>query len=399
MAKLWCDWINPIVNPRIPDAELNARLQQVRQHLPLPVFWLLGKAQSGKTSLIRVLTGSSAAEIGNGFQPCTRHARFFDFPDSASAIIRFLDTRGLAEVAYDPAEDIAWCEQQAHLLIVVIKAMDHQQDSVINAARAIHAQHPEWPIIVAQTCLHEGYPNRDMEHVQPYPFNSEPFNAVPPDLARSILKQREHFEGLNTRFVPLDFTLPEDGYNPTDYGSEALWQAIEDTVPLGLRSLLKYSEHRRLLDDEYARKAHPHIISYALAAGAAAAIPLPGASLATSSAIQAKLFHSIASIYGLSLTAKSVAEVGGAVGIGVLAGFGGRELAKLIPGYGQTVALGIAGVYSAAVTYALGKVFCFYFAGTLRGHAFSPKVLRELYREEFQAGRGLLAGSFKNRMG
>lgn len=398
--RFWRDWIGQILRPTIPEAELNARLQEVRQHLPLPVFWLLGKAQSGKTSIIRVLTGSSLAEIGNGFQPCTRHARFFDFPDQPSAIIRFLDTRGLAEAAYDPTEDMGWCGQQAHLLVVVAKAMDHQQDSVVSAVREIHAAHPEWPLIVAQTCLHEGYASREMEHVQPYPFDSLPFApGVPPDLARSLLKQRELFDGLDARFVPLDFTLPEDGYAPADYGAEALWQAIEETLPLGLRSLLKYSEQRRLLNDEYARKAHPHIISYALAAGAAEAIPAPGFSLATAAAIQAKLFHSIASIYGLPLSSKSVAEVGSAVGIGVLAGVGGRELVKLVPGYGQTVGAGLASVYTAAVTYALGKVFCFYFAGTLRGHAFSHKVLRELYREEFQSGRSLLADSLKRKGG
>ncbi len=400
IRRFWRDWISQILRPTIPEAELNVRLQEVRQHLPLPVFWLLGKAQSGKTSIIRVLTGSSLAEIGNGFQACTRHARFFDFPDQPSAIIRFLDTRGLAEAAYDPQEDMGWCEQQAHLLVVVVKAMDHQQDSVVDAAKAIHAAHPEWPMIVAQTCLHEGYTGREMEHVLPYPFDSQPFApGVPSDLGRSLLRQREGFDGLGARFVPLDFTLPEDGYAPADYGAEALWQAIEETLPLGLRSLLRYSEQRRLLNDEYARKAHPHIISYAIAAGAAEAIPLPGASLATAAAIQAKLFHSIASIYGLTLTSKSVAEVGSAVGIGVLVGVGGRELAKLIPGYGQTVGLGLASVYTAAVTYALGKVFCFYFAGTLRGHAFSHKVLRELYREEFQAGRSLLAESLKRRGG
>jgi len=396
IRPFWRGWAGRILAPQIPAEELNARLLEARQHLPVPVFWLLGKAQSGKTSIISTLTGASGAEVGTGFKPCTRTARFFDFPDSQSAFVRFLDARGLAEVAYDPREDMAWCEQQAHLLIVTVKAMDHQQDSVLEAARAIHKQHPEWPVIVAQTCLHEGYPDREMEHVQPYPYASLPMSAgVPPDLSRSLLKQREAFAGLDARFVALDFTQPVDGYSPVDYGSDALWQAIEETLPLGLRALLCQSEPRRLLNDEYARKAHPHIISYALLAGLAAALPVPAASLATAAAIQAKLFQSIASIYGLNLTAQSIAEVGSALGLGVLAGMGGRELAKLVPGYGQTLALGVAGLYTAAVTYALGQVFCLYFAGTRRGHAFSPKTLRELYREEFQRGRSLLAESLK----
>ena len=69
-----------------------------REKQPLPVLWLIGKAQAGKTSIIRALTGSETAQIGNGFQPCTRTARFYDFPNEAP-VARFLDTRGLGEVA------------------------------------------------------------------------------------------------------------------------------------------------------------------------------------------------------------------------------------------------------------------------------------------------------------
>src|SRR5215470_9904953 len=88
-----------------------------------PVVWLVGKVQSGKTSIIRALTGASDAEIGSGFRACTKTARIFDFP-LAAPIIRFLDTRGLGEVAYNPAADIAYCEDRAHLVLAVVKALD-----------------------------------------------------------------------------------------------------------------------------------------------------------------------------------------------------------------------------------------------------------------------------------
>ena len=32
-----------------------------------PVVWLLGKVQSGKTSIVRELTQATTAEIGNGY--------------------------------------------------------------------------------------------------------------------------------------------------------------------------------------------------------------------------------------------------------------------------------------------------------------------------------------------
>ncbi|HNM00679.1 MAG TPA: GTPase domain-containing protein, partial [Nitrosomonas sp.] len=94
-----------LADPKIDEAALDASLRQVRQKIPLPVFWLIGKTQSGKTSIIHALTGSEAAEIGNGLQPCTRFSSFYDFP-AQMPVVRFLDTRGLGEIDYDPSEDI-----------------------------------------------------------------------------------------------------------------------------------------------------------------------------------------------------------------------------------------------------------------------------------------------------
>ena len=106
-----------------------------------PVVWLLGKVQSGKTSIIRELTQASDAEIGSGFEACTKTARVFDFPAEAP-IIRFLDTRGLGEVAYDPREDIAFCEDRSHLLLAVVKALDFEQTAVLAAIRAARSATP-----------------------------------------------------------------------------------------------------------------------------------------------------------------------------------------------------------------------------------------------------------------
>src|ERR1700741_219428 len=98
-----------------------------------PVVWLVGKVQSGKTSIIRTLTQATNAEIGAGFRACTKTARVFDFPDEAP-IIRFLDTRGLGEAAYAPSEDLAFCESRSHMILAVMKAMDPQQQAVLEAA-------------------------------------------------------------------------------------------------------------------------------------------------------------------------------------------------------------------------------------------------------------------------
>src|SRR5262245_3839347 len=92
-----------------------------------PVVWLLGKVQSGKTSIIRAITRSTDAEIGDGFRACTRTSRIYEFPCDAP-VLRFLDTRGLGEAGYDPGEDLAFSETSAHLVLATMRAMDPQQD-------------------------------------------------------------------------------------------------------------------------------------------------------------------------------------------------------------------------------------------------------------------------------
>jgi uncharacterized protein (DUF697 family) len=377
-----------IFTPKISERKLAEKLDAVKQTLPLPVIWLLGKAQSGKSALIRALTGRDDAAIGNGFQPCTRTARLYDFPDTTHCFVRFLDTRGLGEVDYDPTEDMRLFGQQAHLLMVVMRAMDHAQQEVLQALRVILREHPGWPVIVVQTTLHEGYPNRATPHLDPYPYASTPWPpTVPKDLARSLRKQREWFADIEAAFVVLDFTLPEDGYAPVHYGLDALWAAIEAALPLGLRALFQSTEHVEQLRDIYARTAHPHILTYAFLAGGLEAIPIPMVSVPFVLSLQAKMLQAIASIYNQELNRQRYAEIASALGLGYLVRWGGRELIKFIPAYGTAV----ASVYTAGVTYALGKTLCAYFSSIKKGHVPDRAVFERIYAEELRAGRELLA--------
>jgi Uncharacterized protein/domain associated with GTPases len=387
------DWINQILQPGVSDSQLHEKLELARQNLPVPVFWLLGKTQSGKSSIIQALTGSSRAEIGQGFRPCTRQSFVFDFPDEETAFVRFLDTRGLGEAGYDPTNDMRWCQSQAHLLMVVVKAMDHELDGVLAAVRGIRQTHPEWPVLVVQTCLHDGYPHKSTEHLQPYPYANEPFAShCPPDLVRSLRLQRQQFKDLNAQCVAVDLTQEGDGYEPADYGLDALWSAIESALPTGLQQLLLQNKtHSDVLNDVYAQHAYPHVVGYAMSCGVLAMTPIPAASVPLVIAAQGKLFHSIASIYGVSLTRRSVYEVASAVGIGGLSfGIGVRELAKFVPGWGALV----AGLSTAAITYALGMTLCYYYAQTQQGHAFSPTMLKAVYNEQLKQGREVLKARF-----
>src|SRR5271155_6110507 len=99
------DTLKNMFSSRGADERLRHKLEEIRQKTPVPVFWLYGKTQSGKTSLIKFLTGADEAEIGHGFKPCTRFSRQYMFPTPEARLLTFLDTRGVDEPGYDPRED------------------------------------------------------------------------------------------------------------------------------------------------------------------------------------------------------------------------------------------------------------------------------------------------------
>jgi len=374
-----------VLSPKVPQKDLQAALDQVRERLPKPVFWLLGKTQSGKTSVIRALTGSTRAEIGNGFRPCTQTAQLYSFPNPEECFVQFLDTRGLGEAAYDPQEDMDFAEGQAHLVMIVVKALDHALGPILETIRKIHTRNPNWPIVVVQTCLHEAYPPDLVQHPEPYPFGDGPLpTSVPSDLARSLAKQRTLFAGLPVHFAAVDFTLPEDGYQPADYGLEQLWDVIETALPLGLRAMLSQSQDlSNPFNKIYFDRAHPHIISYALASGGAAAWPIPLMGTPVVLAIQAKMFHTLASIYNQQLNSDRIKEISSALGVGYLVRLTGRELFKWIPGVGSAM----SAAYVSACTYALGRALCVYFSQVRQGTAPRPEDFRAVFQEQFEEGR------------
>jgi uncharacterized protein (DUF697 family) len=257
-------------------------------------------------------------------------------------------------------------------------------------------------LLVLQTTLHEGYPPDGMRHVVPYPFAPDPSAAVPlpptvpHDLARSLLAQRELFRAYGARFVPVDFTLPEDGFELVDYGLEELWTAIEELLPLGLRGMLAQTpEGRRAARDDLFRRAHPQIVAYAMAAGGAGAVPLPVVDVPLVLAAQAKLLHTLGDIYHQPMGVQRMAEVAGALGIGFLTRLGLRELLKLVPlpGLGPSV----SAIYAAASTYALGMALAEYFTRVRGGAKLDVAVIRELYAAELKHGKLWIAQRLRGK--
>mgnify|MGYP005851394017 CR=1 FL=1 len=378
--------------PQGEERRFREALRQAHARMGVPVVWLLGKTQSGKTSIVRALTGSTRAEIGNGFQPCTRTASIYHFPDETTPLVRFLDTRGLGEVDYDPSDDLRHFQDQAHLLMIVAKAMDPNQRAILDAARAIRRARPTWPILVVQTNLHEGYPH-GMDHPPEESFDQVPWpSAVPNDLARRLTAQRGEFAelGQDLAYVAVDLTQEEDGFTPVDYRLPALWKAIEETLPLGLRAVLEQDARERL--DDRRRRAHPRIMAHAVAAGAAAAVPIPYVGTPALLSIQTRLAYDLGRLYDRPMTAARLGEIAAALGIGFLGRMGARELLKVIPGLGSAVSGGMA----ATVTFALGYTLCAYFEALDRGETPDPQLFRELYNREFERGKAKMADYLKS---
>lgn len=369
------------------DGELQQHLEVLRKRTPVPVFWLFGKTQSGKTSIIKYLTGAEEAEIGQGFKPCTKYSRQYEFPTPEAPLLTFLDTRGVDEPGYDPKEDLARFDSLAHLVVVTIKAMDHAQENVFHHLETIRQRNPQRPVILAVTCLHEAYPQQ--QHILPYesvnwdhqPSHSEssPKTEPPEGLQASLNEQQRRFASLYDYFVPIDLTPTEEGFNEPNYGGEVLKETLLHALPSAYRqTLVTLDEATHELSDLYARHAMPRILGYSSLAATAGAIPVPWVDLLILPGIQTRMIYDLAQFYGQPLTGTRFLELASSLGLGMLVRQAAREVIKFIPFVGSVAGAALAG----AATFALGKAFCYYYSAVHRGQVPQPEDIRRYYAEQ-----------------
>jgi uncharacterized protein (DUF697 family) len=389
---MWQWLANPL---RRSEARLEGEIDRHLNSFPVPVFWLIGKAQAGKSSIVRTLTGyygstdRAAIAIGEGYRPCTTRSSMYEFPSSAAPLIKFLDTRGLFESGYDPSDDIAVCEESSHLLVVVVRVDDHATATLLDLLEKIQKRKPQWPMLLVLTCLHTTYRTGE-HHVEPYPY-SESSNPLEHIRTREHIElQKKTFARFNPKVVPVDFTREEDGYPPVDYGREYFLSVAESLLPEVTWNVIRELSGSALAT-EWVRAAQPLILAYSLAAGSAAALPVPFIDIPLVSGIQLKMLHGIAAQFEQKLDRRTITEIVSVVGTGVLLRLGAREFLKFVPGGSL-----ISSAYSASVTYALGNVFVTYFTLVRQGHKPKPEELRRIYNERVARGRTLFAGHHEN---
>ncbi|TNC68508.1 YcjF family protein [Rubellimicrobium roseum] len=329
----------------------------------LPVVWLLGRTGSGKSSLVRALTGLSEAEIGNGYAPCTRTARRYDLP-AEQPVLRFLDTRGLGEAGYDPAEDLAAAARSSHLVLALARLDDPAQGEVAEALARVVRRDPAIRVIVVHT--------------------GPDLVPDPEERARARHATQARFEraaGHGLPFVELDLATPDpDRAEPL---RPLLGEALPDVALLLARAAHRGSESARWAANRAV------VLGYAGSAGAVDAAPILGAVAVP--AIQAAMLAALAGRYGVEWTRPRMIEfataLGGGVALRVGAGFGLRQMAKLVPVLGQTAGAAAAGALSFATTYALGRAAALYLHALGRQEQVSPEALRATFAEALRQGR------------
>lgn len=374
------------LNPAaLSEEEFHRQQAEIVKNAPLPVFWLFGKTGSGKTSIIRFLTGATDAVIGNGFQPQTQHSRQFDFPDTEYPVLRFLDTRGLGEARYDPEEDIAAFSRSTHLLIVTVRALDHALEPLIEPLITIRKAAPHRPILLALTCLHEAYPRA--QHATPDPFlEPETPEMISADLRRSLERQQERFKGLVDRVVPIDFTRSEEGFIEPNFGGDRLESALVDLLPAACRqTILNLEETMRPLRDLKERQAMPYIFSYSTLAATAAAMPAPWIDIPVVMALQSHLVSRLAKIYRQSLDGKTMAHLASSLSGRLLARLVVRSTFKLIPVIGSAANAALAFAYM----WATGRAWCWYFGELRAGNAPSEAEVQRIWESQLSTAEKL----------
>jgi predicted GTPase/uncharacterized protein (DUF697 family) len=372
--------------PKKPSPEQEAVIKQASLSVA-PVIWLIGKTGAGKTSIIAGLTGASSAEVGNGFSPCTRTSQVYDFPTD-EPLIRFLDTRGICEAGYNSDEDMHVNAERAHLIIAVMRASDPNQQELINVLKQARKAHPDWPILVVQTGLHDLYEPINSDHPVGYPFTGrcqdDSNGEISSSLRNSLKYQREllaKLPGDKPMFVQIDFTKPEDEFTPLNYGIDALIGGVLAVAPDAMKSLasLHFSSLHGETVGKLAAGAHRSILYFAAAAAGVGAIPVVG--IATVPTTHATMLWSLAKHYKVEWNWASVGSLTGMLGTAVVLREGGmlalRQVTKSLPWI-----IPIASVQDYAVTYALGRATCVFLAA--RKNNVEPDA--EAVRESFKNG-------------
>ena len=372
----------------VSDERVAEILSTVREKLPTTEALLIGKPQAGKSSIVRGLTGVSAEIVGQGFRPHTQHTARYAYPSEDLPLLIFTDTVGLGDtdrntqaITEELESELDRETQCARILILTVKINDFATDTLKQIAQKLRQDYPDIPCLLAVTCLHEVYPTEVENHPE-YPPDFETIN-------RAFEAIKQDFEQLcgaegkqSYRSILIDFTLEEDGYDPTFYGLEALTDALADLLPEAesrtIYQLLDNSAGEEL-GNLYRDTARRYMVAFSTMAATLAAVPLPFATMPVLTALQISLVGLLGKLYGQTISPSQAGGIASAIAGGFFAQAIGKELVKFIPGFGSV----IAASWAAAYTWSLGEGACVYFGDLMGGKKPDPKKIQLVMKESF----------------
>lgn len=329
----------------------------------LPTLWLLGKTGAGKSSIIQSITQQSSIEIGNGFKPCTLFSSVYSFPDD-KPLMRFLDTRGLSEAAYDPKEDIETAIQAGHALLVVMKIDEPEQSAVLNVLKKIKKTKIKHLLLIHTNALSQTENERSR-------------------LLQYQYQQVKQVWGKD--FTSIDIDINEE--EQTNYHQDELIDTLAAFLPV--IGLMSHKKEQANLESQQFNRFEKEILWYAGSAAASDLLPLVG--LISVPAVQAKMLHDLASQYAIIWDKRILSEFIGAMGSSFMVQYsmrlGVRQLAKMLPLYGQTLGAAAAAAMSFGSTYALGRAACYYFYHKNKGEMISAQAMQQIYKTALQKGK------------
>ena len=360
---------------------------------PVPLIWMLGKTGSGKTSIIRFITGADDAEIGGGFRPQTQHSQEFGFPDHQSPLVRFLEHArfGRSGLRCQPR---TWKKlgRDANLVIITVRVTDQATDELLTPLQKIREQQPDRPTLLVITATHDACPGQtEFDDDMLQDLNDD---KLPDALRRCLRAQLDRFDGLYDSAIAIDLTKPEDGFHPNDLGGDGLFDAIMDAMPAAMRATLG-TMHKLKSDlqaspssdsdttDSDTTNSDTLILAHATLAAGAAAVPIAWIDMPVVLGIQTHLAHQIAKRHGESLTPAALARLSVVLGGRAAIRMAVKGFAKLIPVVGS--AINSAAAF--ALLFASGKVLDWYFAQVADGRTPSQEEIAEMYGEQIEAAR------------
>ena len=212
-------------------------------------------------------------------------------------------------------------------------------------------------VVLAVTCLHEAYAGQ--QHPEPDPFltGTDPVTGWS-DLDRALELQRQRFDGLVDRLVPIDLTKPEDGFLSVDFGGQRLRDAMIELLPAAYRqTFISLDESMRKMRSLNDRRAMPYVVSYSILAATAAAAPVPWIDIPLVVGIQTHLVMRLRALYGAKSKQAAMRTLATSSAARLVARLVVRGPLKAIP----LVGIAASSTLAFAYTYGLGKACCWYF--------------------------------------